>query len=299
MPRSAVILIAFTALLLGCNRSTRIFAKSSDSMEQSASISPVEGPSWLKHLGISMESTRMGQNGGTAVTTVRREPDLAQLEPTKALIARFHLTGADLYRMSCRSCHGPEGTGAPPEIHSLIGPVQATSVALIQKRMQARGAPITREMAAQMAGEAEKAIRDRLQHGGEKMPAFAYLRPEEVTALLSYLEDLAGVSSTQHVLVVNDSAAEVGEQITKGTCHICHDATGPGGNRMMIMMQGIIPSLASLPEDHSLGSMIRQVNHGTMGMMMMRGNRMPPFPYFTDPEITATYLYLQTCFPTQ
>jgi hypothetical protein len=77
------------------------------------------------------------------------------------------------------------------------------------------------------------------------------------------------------------------------------NATGPGGNRMTIMMRGIIPSLASLPEDHSLGSVIRQVQYGTTAMMMMRGNRMPPFPYFTEPEITAAYLYLRAYPPAQ
>jgi mono/diheme cytochrome c family protein len=155
-----------------------------------------------------MENTLMGQNGGTTRSTaaVGREPDLTQVEEAKTLIAQFQLSGADLYRINCRSCHGPEGNGAPPEIHSLIGPVQATSAAMIQKRMEARGAPIAREMAAQMAGQAEKAIRDRLQHDGEKMPAFAYLRPEEVTALLSYLDQLAGVPGKQHMLAVNDSA---------------------------------------------------------------------------------------------
>ncbi len=103
----------------------------------------------------------------------------------------------------------------------------------------------------------------------------------------------------EHVAAVKESGAHVGEQVIKGTCHICHDATGPGGTRMMIMMRGIIPSLASLPDDHSLEGVIRQVQYGTRMMMMMRGNRMPPFPYFTDEEIAAAYLYLQAYPPTK
>ncbi len=65
---------------------------------------------------------------------------------------------------------------------------------------------------------------------------------------------------------------------------------------MTMMMQGVPPSLASLPHDHSLNSVIQQVHHGTR-MMMMRSYRMPPFPYFTDDEIAAAYLYLSAYPP--
>ncbi len=65
---------------------------------------------------------------------------------------------------------------------------------------------------------------------------------------------------------------------------------------MMMMMRGITPSLASLPDDYSLDSVIEQVHYGTR-MMMMSGNRMPPFPYFTTPEIVAVYDYLQAYPP--
>ena len=234
---------------------------------------------------------------GTAPETTRREPVIEQRGTAQALAESFELSGADLYRINCRNCHGPKGEGAPPEIKSLVGPVQGTAATLIQRRMEQRGAPISQEMANQMASEAEKAIRDRLQRGGEKMPSFAHLRPEEVAALLGYLRELVGVSETKRVATVHDSAAHVGEEVVKGTCHTCHDATGPGGTRMMIMMRGIIPSLASLPEDHSLDSFINQVHYGTRMMMMMSGNRMPPFPYFTDEEVAAAYAYLRAYPP--
>lgn len=268
-------------------------------------VTPVEGPSWLKHLSLALGDTRLGQNGGTGEASdavAEREPDLAQRAPERALAQSFALTGADLYRMECQSCHGRDGQGAPPEIHSLIGPVQGTSAALIQRRMEARGAPIAKEMAEQMAQEAEKAIRDRLQNGGKKMPPFRFLRPEEVAALRSYLDTLAEVPGRTRAAVVHESAAHVGEDVVKGTCHICHSATGPGANRMMAMMRGIIPSLASLPDDHSLESVLDQVHNGSMGMgmgmgMMMRGNRMPALPFFTDPEVTAAYLYLEAYPP--
>jgi mono/diheme cytochrome c family protein len=293
----AVVLIAAAGLCTACNRAASAGAKPSDSAPQPSPMTAVEGPSWLKHLGITMSDTRMGQMGGSGIipATARREPEIGQQSGVGG--EQFELTGADLYRIDCRSCHGADGRGAPPEIHSLIGPVQGASPALIQRRMAARGAPISEQMAAQMASEAQKAIRDRLQNGGEKMPAFSYLRPDEVAALLAYLGKLAGVSGRGHVAVVSESAAHVGELVIKGTCHTCHDATGPGGGRMM-MMRGIIPSLASLPYDYSLSSVIGQVQYGSSGMMMMMGgDRMPPFPYFTNEELAAAYFYLQAYPP--
>lgn len=292
-------LITAANLLIAVNNGvTGTATRASDSPTRLSTVTPVEGPSWLKHLGIEMSDTRLGQMGGdgTIPATARREPQLWQRQPAQVLREQFGLTGADLYRINCRACHGPDGQGAPPEIHSLNGPAQATSPDAIQRRMEARGASISQEMAGQMASEAEKAIRERLQNGGEKMPAFSYLRPEEVVALLSYLRQLAGVSGKHHAAVVTESAAHVGEQIIKGTCHTCHDATGRGRRGMMAMMSGIPPSLASLPYDYSLNRVMRQVHYGGR-RMMMRGNRMPPFPYFTDEEIAAAYLYLEAYSP--
>jgi mono/diheme cytochrome c family protein len=206
----------------------------------------------------------------------------------------FVLAGADLYRLNCRSCHGPDGGGSPPEINSLIGPVQGASRAMIQRRMKAKGTEISDEMAGEMAAEAEKSLRDRLQNGGKAMPAFTHLHGDEVNALFAYLDQLAGVPASNHpTQLVTESAARVGEHMVKGTCHICHDATGPGGGHMA-MMRGIIPSLASMPAQHSLSSITLQVQNGSSGMMMMMGGtQMPAFPYFTEEEIAAAYFYLE------
>jgi mono/diheme cytochrome c family protein len=205
----------------------------------------------------------------------------------------FVLTGADLYRLNCRSCHGADGKGSPPEINSLIGPVQAASATAFGERMKARGTEVSDEMAKEMAAQAEKGLRDRLQNGGKSMPPFKHLRGDEVEALLGYLDKLAGVPAGKSAnLLVTESAARVGEHVAKGTCHICHDATGPGGGHMA-MMRGIIPSLASLPQENSLNAFANQIHNGSSGMMMMmRGPRMPAFPYLTDEEIAAAYSYL-------
>jgi len=211
----------------------------------------------------------------------------------------FELTGADLYRLNCQSCHGPDGDGAPPEILSLIEPVRATSAVTIEKRMAASGNPIGGEMARQLAAQAVQSIRDRLQNGGAKMPPFRHLRGDEIDALLGYLDQLAGVpAGDSAAMLVPQSAARVGEHVVKGTCHTCHDATGPGG-RHMGMMAGVIPSLASFPQQYSLNSVIHQVEYGSsrmQGMMGMMGGgtgeAMPALPYFTEEEIAAAYFYL-------
>jgi mono/diheme cytochrome c family protein len=82
----------------------------------------------------------------------------------------------------------------------------------------------------------------------------------------------------------------VGEHLVKGTCQICHDSTGPG-LRGGGMMRGIIPSLASFPYEQSMQSVVWQVKLGSR-RMMMRGPRMPAFPYITTAEAAAAYLYL-------
>jgi mono/diheme cytochrome c family protein len=90
--------------------------------------------------------------------------------------------------------------------------------------------------------------------------------------------------------VVPESAARVGEHILRGTCHVCHDATGSGSGHTALT-QGTIPSLASIPRDHSLSGVVHQVQYGSCGMMKITGGEvMPPYPYFTEDEIAAVYL---------
>lgn len=290
-------------------------------------VTAVAGPSWLAHLGLSVSETRLGHMGGSASQPGVRgdEPELASrlAGPGKGLRSalrralsafgrsrdrndlldeRFRLSGADLYRLDCRSCHGPTGEGAPPEIPSLLGPVRATSAAATLDRMKARGTPIDADMAKELASQAEADVRKRLREGGEKMPSFGHLRGEEVEALLGYLQQLAGVDAGKRgELLVAQSVARVGEHLVKGTCHVCHDATGPGGQHAT-MMSGVIPSLASFPAEYSLDSVLYKVERGSSGMMgmmgmMNRGEEMPAFPYLSQEEISAAYLYLQAYPP--
>jgi mono/diheme cytochrome c family protein len=325
--RKCVLVVAILGgLVVGCRRESQPEAanaperaKDQPAETSKYEVTPVTSPSWLRHLGLDVSQTQMGQMGGTqpAPASARSEPDLAAEasgnhsslgsmmrrylsvfrsnpgEASKILHEQFVLTGADLYRLNCQSCHGPDGQGAPPEINSLLGPVQGSSAAAIVKRMKARGTPIGDDMAKQMAQQAGADLRNRLKKGGEKMPPFDHLRGDEVEALLGYLDRLSGVpAGSRGTMRVSESAERVGEHLVKGTCHICHDATGPGGGHMA-MMQGIIPSLASMPRDNSLSTVLQQVHYGSSGMMgMMGGPRMPAYPYITDDEAAAAYFYL-------
>ena len=49
------------------------------------------------------------------------------------------LSGADLYRLNCQSCHRAEGTGSPPEIKSVLGLVQGSSLELVRQQLQKAG----------------------------------------------------------------------------------------------------------------------------------------------------------------
>src|SRR5579864_1038304 len=279
-------------------------------------IASVQGPSWFKHLGLTVSQTRMGQAGagGSVPNTSAKKPELmvgtsgqpGSLKPiVRRLLAtlrtrpeespeilneKFTAAGSDLYRWNCQGCHGPDGSGVAPEINSVLGPVQGTSAVLTKKRMEARGIDADDEVINQVTELAEASLRDRLQHGGKSMPSFEYLRADEVDALIGHLEKLAGVPPTKrNGLLVPESAARVGEHIERGTCHICHDATGPGAGQAS-MKQGTIPSLASLPREHSLSGVVHQVQYGSCDVMKMTGGDvMPAYPYFTEEEIAAIY----------
>jgi mono/diheme cytochrome c family protein len=276
-----------------------------------------QGPSCIKHLGLTVSQTRLGQVGGTGALpanphgnpqpssgtpggaanlnlVIQRFLSTFRTSPEKAgalLNEKFPVSGADLYRWNCQACHGPDGQGAPPEINSVLGPVQGTSAVMTRKRLEARGLDVDDDMIQQVTELAEGSLRDRLQHGGKNMPSFEYLRPDEVEALFGYLEKLASVPPTKRDgLLVQESAARVGDHIVRGTCHVCHDATGPGSGHTA-MTQGTIPSLASIPRDHSLSGVVHQVQYGSCGIMKVTGgNVMPAYPYFTEEEIAALYL---------
>ena len=264
-------------------------------------VSRVEGLSNFHRLGLLMESSAMGRTDVWG-----NSPDAPALLPAdgsylEGLSGPMTLTGADLYRFNCQPCHRADGNGVPPEVNAITGPVQATSATMIVNRMKERGRPISASFARELAAGSKKDLLDRLKNGGQKMPPFAYLSDREITALVSYLNVLAGVPGHVKPQTVREPVTRVGELIVKSTCHICHDATGswpdPGE-----LLQGFVPPIGGFTTEKSMPELISKVRHGApvvMGVLNMRyRGRMPVFNYLSDSEVASAYLYLMM-YPAQ
>jgi mono/diheme cytochrome c family protein len=213
----------------------------------------------------------------------------------------FVLNGADLYRISCRSCHRPDGTGAPPEINSIIGPVQAASSEWMTARMKAMGRPVDRALMRKLSSDTEADLRKRFKAGGHDMPSFDHLSDNEIDALRPYLDLLADLQRAEsRQRDISEPAARVGELIVKGTCHVCHDATGPE-RAPTTVLSGIIPPLSSMPHQKTFSEFVQKVREGMpiplgSGDVLSRG-RMPVFNYLTEAEAGAAYSYLSVYPP--
>lgn len=261
---------------------------------QDFDVTAVQGHSWLTKLHQQTMRAPFGRMGGAGLPTVSEEP--------QPLGEGFNVSGADLYRYNCQSCHGAGGEGLPGgEINSLIGPVWATSPAAIRRRLEDRGLDVDPAQIRQLASQAEAGIRQRLEQGGQRMPPFSYLQPKEVDALLVYLRQLTGVPGADQLKPVHLTLrpVRVGEEIVKGTCRICHDATGPGPGDLKLTAVGVIPSLASFVEDRSLDQVVRKVRYGWPVQDQQAGHRgeMPLFSYLNSRESAAIYVYLASYTP--
>ena len=263
-------------------------------------VSRVEGPSNFSRLGLTIGASAMGSTGlwGPPLSPAA-EPsaDISYSDNPTGFTA---LTGADLYRLDCQPCHKADGGGAPPEINAIIGPVQATSAALMESRMRERGRPISSSFARELAAGSKKDLLDRLKNGGKKMPAFGYLADGEIAALVRYLNLLAGVPGTASQQSVTEPTTRVGELLVKGTCHICHDATGRWPDPEELL-QGSIPPIGGFTTEKSIREFVGKVRHGNpvvMGKLKLpyRG-RMPVFNYLTDQEVVSAYRYLMSYPP--
>lgn len=283
----------------------------------------VVGESWLTHLQRSFEETSMGKTGrlgpspdnATDLTTgAGRIMTGGEFAPARMQFA-FELAnkapenrtmvmhGSDLYRMNCRGCHGEDGSGAPPEINSVINPVRATSAATVTERMKTSGMEMSRADAIRLAQQSKALLIERIHHGGQDMPAFPHLSEAEVKALVAYLRQLAGVRGAEREqLAVQEARVRVGEHIAKSTCHICHSAAGPNPTPKQLY-DGAIPPFSTLPLRTTRAEFIRKVTRGAPTVMgappqWLRG-RMPVFYYLSEEEAADIYLYLTSYPPYQ
>jgi mono/diheme cytochrome c family protein len=247
-------------------------------------VTPVTGQSWLHKLGVEYRDTSLGRGAG------RYGPNPSDLAtarpPLKVTLGQtVTITGADLYRANCQACHRAEGTGAPPEIKSVLPAVQGSTL------QQMRGTKLTRED-----------LYTRIEKGGQKMPARAHLTRGDIDVLYAYLTNLAGAGAAKSAAAPKEtiSADRLGENVVKGTCHICHDATGPRPSEKA-MLEGAIPSLASVMTDKSIVDFVNKVERGAPAVMgeppVPHRGRMPVFYYLTENEIAAAYKYLHAYPP--
>ena len=114
-------------------------------------VTPVAGPSWLNRLGLTYRESSLGRSGATygppptpptygpPSTPRPSQPSAAPLAVGRPVV----LSGADLYRLNCQSCHRAEGTGSPPEIKSVLGLVQGSSLELVRQHLQQEGKAAT------------------------------------------------------------------------------------------------------------------------------------------------------------
>jgi mono/diheme cytochrome c family protein len=261
-------------------------------------VDAVSGPSQLHRAGLPLGAPGIGMLGGTALPPSTGEPMPTREQPDPA----FRLDGADLYRIGCQACHGPDARGAAPEVNDLMGPAQGTSAVLLTQRMRDLGQPVDDALLRELAASAIDAIRLQVRTGGPKMPSFEFMRADEVDAIIAHLQQLGGVPASEQLATrVQERAVRAGEVLVRGTCHTCHDATGPGAGHVM-MMSRIIPSLASMPAQRSAEQLVAKVREGRgvmMPMMRMPGwAQMPLYPYLTPQEVTAAYFYLAAVPPT-
>ena len=244
---------------------------------------PATGPSWLAKLGRDFDKSSLGRVG--ALGPNEQDPELQAPAPQGGRWLRqgFDLRGADLFRFTCRSCHGAGGRGLPPEVLPLVDRVRATSAEL-QKKQESTAA-------ADRAVTAEQLLRHRIEAGGPSMPGFDFFSPDEEDVLIAYLERLAGIPDPKHVdRSLKVPVDRVGELIVKGTCQTCHDSSRVPGAKPAPWP---IPTLDSLPSSHSARAFVPASRHRGQAGLHGRG---PEVSYLRDQELEAAYFYL-TAYP--
>ena len=249
------------------------------------SVTPVQGESWIRHIQTTFNESSMGKTWvlGPAPPGPGESAPPWQLKLSPAYATQIiTLHGSDLYRLSCRGCHGPVGHGAPPEINSVVGPVQATSIKATMERMKKTGMEMSRSDVSVMAKESKVLLLQRLHKGGQHMLP-PTLSEAEIPPLVAYLEQLSDVPGAErNQAAVKESSHRIGEHIVKSACHVCHSATGANPDPQQIL-EGAIPPLSALTTRVSLPEFVRKV---TSGAPILMGT--PATPYscllYTSPS---------------
>jgi mono/diheme cytochrome c family protein len=263
-------------------------------------VTAVSGPSWLTHLGIALRETSLGQGAQRYGPPPGAAPKAA--DESLGVPGTVTMSGADLYRLNCQACHRAEGTGTPPEIHSLLGPVQGASASLVRARLRQQHVPAADRLAGTEARRAREDILARMHKGGRRMPPRDYLQDGDMDLLFAYLLELAGAPDGQNQRTHEVTWARRGELVVKGTCHICHDAVGPLPSDSA-RLRGAVPSLEAVIKTKSLREFVHKARNGEVVSLsdpvLQHRGRMPVFYYLRDEEVASAYVYLATYPPHQ
>jgi mono/diheme cytochrome c family protein len=296
VPRTLIVTLtvgALLALTMGVGAQKAAWPEIRD-----PNVTPVTGPSWLTHLGLTLASTSLGQGAG------RYGPAADQgggaRRESLGVPGTVQITGADLYRLNCQACHREQGTGAPPEIHSVLGPVQGASLELVRRKLREQEGRVNERAARAETRRARASVLARMHQGGRRMPPRDHLQTEDMRMLFAYLTQLAGTPDAVRQSTRTISWARVGELTVKGTCHICHDAVGPAPSGSALL-RGAVPSLESIMRMKPIGEFVHKVRHGEVvspdDPVLRHRGRMPVFYYIRDEETAASYVYLTTYPP--
>lgn len=248
VPPSAVLVVTALAALAAVVMAAP--GASSPGAAAPREVTPATGPSLLTRLRTGFDQSSVGRAGYLGAPPAAVEAEAASAPTSSGWFVRgFELSGEDLYRVNCRSCHGVGAQGLAPITPSIVGRV---------RKGEADPDPDARRRRA----GTEMAIRHRLLEGGLVMPQFTQLGTDEVTALIGYLETIAGVAEGGGPASrLELPALVVGEQVVKSVCQICHDAT-PGmphaGGEV------ISPALSEIPEKYSVRALVRAVRAGAV-----------------------------------
>jgi mono/diheme cytochrome c family protein len=257
-------------------------------------VTPVAGPSWLNQLGVRPGDTTLGRGGATYGPPPGERTSKPAPIPFDDIGRPVVLTGADLYRLNCQACHRAEGSGAAPDVKSVLGLVQGSSLALVRKQLHEQGKGNVEAAARAQSAKARTELHNRVLKGGQKMPPLAHLQEADFTALYAYLTQLAGAPDASRQSRRTLSWSRLGEHVVKGTCHICHDAVGPKPTTEA-MMRGTIPPFTTLLAEKPIVDFLTKVRAGapvTLEAPFHFRGRMPVFPYLRDVEVAAAYMFL-------
>ena len=138
------------------------------------------------------------------------------------------MSGEELFRLNCASCHGQNLQGNPPVYPSLKD---------VSKRLS------------------RSAVHNQIRQGKNLMPPFAHLSQEQREAIIDYL--FSGTSKTVKAV----TGAEKGEMLVRGNCLSCHrinpDDPRPAEAR------GMEPAhLAGVAQRFSYAEFVNIINRG-------------------------------------